>query len=78
MTNLKRAIKSVKDVQSLQCQSLTDDYMIGLYNGLEMALAIMEEREPNFEVCSHNPEIIENDEKQESGRTVCSGIKRKT
>lgn len=43
--------KDIKDQVTAQGQKGTwdsDEYMRGLYNGLELALAQMEEREPNF------------------------------
>ena len=32
----------------MQKQNITDEYSCGIYNGLELALAILEEREPKF------------------------------
>ena len=49
--------------------------MIGLYNGLEYATAILENREPTFEICIKEPEIKE--AKEQKGRTVASGIRIK-
>ena len=69
-----RKTKQVKEVRDLQKQSLEtckDDYMIGLYNGLEMATAIMENREPEFLTCVKEPEVVEQEEKK--GRTIASG-----
>lgn len=34
-------LKRVKDVQEQSLKAEHDDYMIGLYNGLELAVAIM-------------------------------------
>lgn len=44
-------IQNLKDVHRVQGSDGNwnyDPYMLGLYNGLEMALAIMENREPVF------------------------------
>ena len=75
MNTLKSKTKEVKNIRDLQKQSLeksTDDYMVGLYNGLEMATAILENnREPVFERCVRKPEIVELEEKK--GRTIASG-----
>lgn len=48
--------------------------MIGLYNGLELAVAIMENRKPVYLSCIKEPEQIENVEKQEVGRTCYNGV----
>ena len=74
MNTLRSKTKQVKDIRDLQKQSLeksADDYMVGLYNGLEMAVAIMENREPEFEACVREPEVVE--QEKEIGRTIASG-----
>ena len=79
MNTLRSKTKQVKDIRDLQKQSLeksADDYMVGLYNGLEMAVAIMENREPVFLDCVKEPPVIEKKEEQ-TGRTIASGIKRR-
>lgn len=79
MNTLRSKIKQVKDIIDLQKQSLeksTDDYMVGLYNGLEIASAILEGREPEFLTCVKEPPVIENEEEQ-TGRTVANGIRRR-
>lgn len=51
MNTLRSKTKQVKEVRDLQKQSLeklTDDYMVGLYNGLEMSTAIWKEESQNF------------------------------
>ena len=72
----KKRVKELKRIRELQKQALevdTDDYMVGLYNGLEFAVAIMEDREPVFEAAvSKETEVIECEE--EKGRTIKSGI----
>ena len=50
--------------------------MVGLYNGLEFAVAIMEGREPEFLACVGEPPIVDNTEEQ-TGRTIASGIRRR-
>lgn len=79
MNTLKSKTKEVKNIRDLQKQSLeksTDDYMVGLYNGLEMATAILENREPEFIDVVKEPPIVDNTEEQ-AGRTIASGIRRK-
>lgn len=79
MNTLRSKTKEVKNIRDLQKQSFeksTDDYMVGLYNGLEMATAILEGREPEFLVCCvKEPPVIEKEEEQ-TGRTIASGIRR--
>lgn len=76
----KKRVKELKRIRELQRHALeidTDDYMIGLYNGLEFAVAIMEDREPVFETTvSKETEVIEREEEQ-IGRTIASGIRRR-
>lgn len=69
-----RELKRVKDAQEQSLKDKHDDYMIGLYNGLELAVAIMENRKPVYLSCIKEPEQIENVEKQEAGRTCYNGI----
>lgn len=69
-----RELKRVKDVQEQSLKGVHDDYMIGLYNGLELAVAIMENRKPVYLSCIKEPEQIENIEKQEVGRTCYNGV----
>ena len=79
MNTLKSKTKEVKNVRDLQKQSSeksTDDYMVGLYIGLEMATAILENREPEFLDVVKEPPVIENEEEQ-TGRTVANGIRRR-
>lgn len=79
MNTLRSKTKQVKDIRDLQKQSFeksTDDYMVGLYNGLEMATAILESREPVFLDIVKEPPVIEKKEEQ-TGRTIASGIKRR-
>lgn len=75
----KKRVKELKRIRELQRQALetdTDDYMVGLYNGLEMATAILENREPEFLDIVKEPPVIEGEEEQ-TGRTIASGIRRR-
>jgi len=47
----EKAVDELRKIHKIQrdCGSLEDQYMLGLYNGLEMALSIAEDREPVFE-----------------------------
>lgn len=74
MKTLKAVKTEVRGIRELQKQSMEiekDDYMVGLYNGIEIALAIMENREPELEACVREPEVVE--QEKEIGRTVASG-----
>ena len=70
-----RELKRVKDAQEQSLKAEHDDYMTGLYNGLEMAVAILEDREPIFEKYVKEPEIKKAEEQK--GRTLQSGIRRR-
>lgn len=79
MISNKKIVKELKRIRELQRQALetdTDDYMVGLYNGLEMATAILENREPEFLDLVKEPPVIEGEEEQ-TGRTISSGIRRR-
>lgn len=79
MNTLKNKTNEVKRIRDLQKQSLemsSDNYMVGLYNGLEFAVAIMEGRKPEFLACVGNPQVIDKTDEQ-TGRTIASGIKRR-
>lgn len=69
---LKRKEKEIRNVRDIQSKSLSDDYMVGLYNGLELALAIINDKDPEFETCQHKTEVNEI-EPEKQGRTVYSG-----
>lgn len=48
---MEARIKSLKDLVGIQGDDgnwNSDNYMLGLFNGLELALAIIEGREPGF------------------------------
>ena len=69
----KRA--EVKRLRDLQRDSIVDEYMAGLYNGLELALSALEEREPEMVSYTTEPDVVE--EEEEIKRTVASGILRR-
>lgn len=65
-------IKELKDIQSKMNLGNTDiiscSYNVGLYNGLEIAVALLEKREPVL------AEVVDHDEeKSNAGRTLFSG-----
>ena len=69
-----RELKRVKDVQEQNLGEDQNEYMVGMYNGLELAVAIMENRPPVYVSCVKEPEQIESKEEQEVGRTCYNGI----
>lgn len=73
---LEQKRTEIKRLRDLQSDSVVDEYMTGLYNGLELALSVLEDREPELVSFTGEPEVIEKEEKQ-TGRTVASGILRR-
>lgn len=73
----RRIHETIGMLKEMQVQNITDDYSCGLHNGLELALAVVEDREPEFKTYEKEPVSIETKEEQETGRTVASGIKIK-
>lgn len=72
--NKKKQIKEIRDLQEQNIvNNENDEYMIGVYNGIEIALAMLENREPIFKTVTKEPEVIE--KKEQSGRTVVSGVR---
>ncbi|WP_313757174.1 hypothetical protein [Tissierella sp.] len=41
-------LSNLKKIQGSICTIDKGDYMLGLYNGLELALSVMEDREPEY------------------------------
>lgn len=76
MFKTKQHIEQIKKHKDIQLQNLNDDYMVGCYNGLELALSILEEREPMFVCVTKEPQVIEGQE-EETKRTIASGIRRR-
>ena len=66
----------IRRIKQMQEQNITDEYTVGIYNGIEMCLAILENREPEFKTVEKETEIKEAKE-QENRRTIVSGIIRK-
>ena len=74
MFNGKRMeINRLKEMQKSQ---INDDYSCGIYNGLELASAVLDGREPVFRTFEHEPEVIEGKE-EKLGRTAFSGVRRR-
>lgn len=73
----KRIYETIRMLKEMQVQNITDDYSCGLHNGLELALAVVEDREPEFATYEAEPINIESEEEKGTGRTVASGIRRR-
>lgn len=73
MFNRKRM--EIERLKEMQRSQISDDYSCGLYNGLELASAVLEGREPVFEVFTHEPDIAEGKE-EKIGRTAFSGVRK--
>ena len=71
--------KKIKQIKELQKQNIEnnkhDEYMVGVYNGIEIALAMLENREPIFVDVLKEPKTTEKVE--QVGRTISNGIRRK-
>lgn len=72
---LVNKIKEIKRLKLIQEQKISDDYTVGIYNGLELALSVLEKREPDFKTFVKESEIIERE--NNNGRTIMSGIRRR-
>lgn len=59
----------VEKLRRYQEGNLKDNYDVGFYNGLELAIATILEKEPNIVFATYEP----NESKKEKGRTVYSG-----
>ena len=75
MLGNKDKIKEIKRLKLIQEQKISDDYTVGIYNGLELALSVLEKREPDFKTFEKESEIIERE--NNNGRTIMSGIRRR-
>lgn len=73
---LEREIKQLREVHAVQgrdgCWDI-DDYMLGMFNGLELALCIMENRPPQYK----ERKALAQPENQGKIQTVDSLTKRK-
>ena len=74
----KRNKEMIRNLRTMQSSNINDDYACGIYNGLELALAILENREPHLATYDTEPISITHNEEQEKpiGRTVASGVIR--
>ena len=67
----------VRMLKKIQEQNVNDEYSCGLLNGIELALAVLEERKPEFKEIEKEVQIIDRtNEKKQTGRTLFSGERR--
>ena len=77
----RNKINKIKDLKAMSLQNVNashDDYSVGVTNGVELALALLEDREPEL-ICTVNdtPILVEKqEEKRGTGRTTVTGIRR--
>ena len=80
MLGYKRKIQNIKEVQKLQIQEAEragDDYLVGMCNGIEIALALLEGRDPAFLSVVKEPVVKRLDEEEKPvKRTIASGKRR--
>lgn len=68
MKNVNKALQDLKELKAIQWENINDSYMQGMYNGMELAIATLEDRHPyyidkdrNYEVdINEYPELIIN------------------
>lgn len=74
--SVRRQRQELVRLHDMQKQNITDEYSCGIYNGLELALAILEGREPEFVFAEKKEEPKQMEETEQKGRTVASGIRK--
>lgn len=62
--------KLVEKLRRYQEGKLNDNYDVGFYNGLEVAISTILEKDADIAYCTFKPE---EEPKEEKGRTVYSG-----
>lgn len=72
-------ITKLRDIQegkvNTENKGNNEQYNIGVYNGLEIALSVLEERKPQLFIM---PELETKQENKPKGRTIHSGIIRRS
>ena len=48
LEEFNKKLGEAKNLKEIQGENLTDEYMRGLYNGMELILSIFESREPRY------------------------------
>lgn len=68
----RKKIEQIEKMRQSQSINVKDDYSAGFYNGLELAMSILDGREPEYMTAINNPDVVDCEEK--SGRTMASGV----
>ena len=76
LKNANKKLEEIKTLKNVQENNLEDNYMVGLYNCMELAIAIFENRKPKYKSCINKTEVIETKEKKQTGRTLFSGERK--
>lgn len=73
---INERIENIKAGQKMlvNCQ---DEYNVGMYNGIEYALAILEGRDPRYFVAVGEKEVREDEKVEQKQRTIITGMKRR-
>ena len=71
----QKEIKTIIALLEQQEQLVQDEYSNGVYNGIELALSVLEKREPKFQYLPKEPKVIEKELNMD--RTVGCGIIRR-
>ena len=70
----KKQIEQLKQMKVFLSHNMDSEYAVGQYNGIEYALSVLEQREPEYVTTIKEPEVKE--VQKEIGRTVASGKRR--
>lgn len=74
MSRIKSMINTIQSAKEMISSSCNDEYNVGMYNGMEYALSVLEGRKPEYFVLTNEEEKTEQETKQ---RTVVTGVKRR-
>lgn len=64
----------IERLKTNQEQNINDDYTLGIYNGLELALSVLENRKPEFKIIENETKVVNGNEERNNGRTIANGI----
>lgn len=77
ISNKIKQIKQLHELQKQHIETTNDNYSVGIYNGLELALAICEKREPNLLYTLSETKVFEQEEQKETRKTKYAGVRRR-
>ena len=67
----EKRLDDIRKLKETQRQAVIDKYSCGIYNGMELVIAIMEDREPVYLHLQEETQRIVEEPKR--GRTIASG-----